>query len=133
MSDSRKKVLVIDDEPVNIVVLSGLLNHMGHEVVSAENAILALQVLDGSFDLILSDVMMPEMNGFDLVQKIRSTPETHDIPIIMVTTLSAKGDRLKAVEAGANDFITKPVDFNQFSEALKRLGLFIMVMRVPEV
>lgn len=109
MSDARK-ILVVDDEPVNVVVLKGLLKQMGHEVVSEENAIAALKVLDRSFDLVLTDVKMPVMDGFAFVKEIRSNLEVHDIPIIMVTTLSEKCDRLKAVEAGANDFITKPLD-----------------------
>ena len=104
------KILAVDDEPHNILLLSRYLKHMGHDVAGAENAIVALDMLDRSFDLILSDVMMPEMNGFEFVRTIRSNPEFDDIPIVMVTTLAEKEDRLKAVEAGANDFITKPVD-----------------------
>ncbi len=105
-----RKILVVDDEPSNILVLRGFLKSMGHEVICVENAFAALKVLDRSFDLVLSDVMMPEMNGFELVEQIRSHPEIYDIPVIIATTFTEKGHRLKAVEVGANDFITKPVD-----------------------
>ena len=106
----NRKILVVDDEPNNVTLLSMLLAKMGHETVGAENAVQALKILDRSFDLILSDVMMPEMDGFAFVEAIRQNPETQDLPVIMVTTLSEKQDRLKAVEAGANDFISKPID-----------------------
>ncbi|WP_320006827.1 HD domain-containing phosphohydrolase [Maridesulfovibrio sp.] len=108
--ERKRKILVVDDEPHNIVLLEGILSKFGHEVVGAENAVVALDVLDRSFDLVLSDVMMPVMNGFEFVTKIRKNEETQDIPVIMVTTLSQRDDRLKAVEVGANDFITKPID-----------------------
>ena len=108
--ECKRKILVVDDEPHNIVLLEGILRKFGHEVVGAENAVVALEVLDRSFDLVLSDVMMPVMNGFEFVSKIRENEETQDIPVIMVTTLSQRDDRLKAVEVGANDFITKPID-----------------------
>lgn len=104
------KILAVDDEPHNILLLKRHLKHMGHEVVGAENAIVAMGKLDRSFDLILSDVMMPEMDGFEFVRTVRKIPEYDGVPIVMVTTLAEKEDRLKAVEAGANDFITKPVD-----------------------
>ncbi|MFW5500571.1 MULTISPECIES: HD-GYP domain-containing protein [unclassified Maridesulfovibrio] len=108
--ECRRKILVVDDEPHNIMLLEGILTKLGHDVVGAENAVVALEKLDRTYDLVLSDVMMPVMNGFEFVEKIRENSETQDIPVIMVTTLSQKGDRLKAVEVGANDFITKPID-----------------------
>ncbi|MBF0481247.1 MAG: response regulator [Desulfovibrionaceae bacterium] len=104
------KILIVDDEPVNITLIQGCLKNMGYEVHAAENAFDALKVLDRSFDLVLADVMMPEMDGFAMVRKIRSNPETLDIPVVMVTALHEKDYRLKAVETGANDFISKPVD-----------------------
>ena len=109
MSESRK-ILVVDDQRSNVKLLQKLLSQMEHEAIGAENAFVALDILDRSFDLVLADVMMPEMDGFTMVREIRNNPETQDIPIIMVTALSEKEDRLKAVEAGANDFISKPVD-----------------------
>lgn len=108
--DYKSKILVVDDEPHNIMLLEGILVKLGHDVIGAENAVVALEKLDRSFDLVLSDVMMPVMDGFEFVNKIRENSETHDIPVIMVTTLSRKDDRLKAVEIGVNDFITKPID-----------------------
>ncbi|WP_320173736.1 HD domain-containing phosphohydrolase [Maridesulfovibrio sp.] len=108
--ECRRKILVVDDEPHNIMLLEGILTKLGHDVVGAENAVVALEKLDRTYDLVLSDVMMPVMNGFEFVEKIRDNTETQNIPVIMVTTLSQKGDRLKAVEVGANDFITKPID-----------------------
>lgn len=104
------KILVVDDEPHNITLLKGVLTKLGHEVVGAENAVVALEMLDRSFDLVLSDVMMPVMDGFEFVCKIRENEETKDLPVIMVTTLSQREDRLKAVKVGANDFISKPID-----------------------
>jgi putative two-component system response regulator len=104
------KILVVDDEPHNILLLKRYLKLQGHDVVGAENAIVAQDKLDRTFDLILSDVMMPEVDGFEFVRTLRNNPEFEEIPIIMVTTLADKKARLKAVEAGANDFIAKPVD-----------------------
>lgn len=106
----KAKILIVDDEPQNILLLRYMLDQVGHSVKAANSGKEALAFLDGSFDLVLSDIMMPEMDGYSLVQAIRQNPDLHDIPIIMVTSLSARIHRLKAVEAGANDFITKPID-----------------------
>lgn len=107
---NQAKILVVDDEPHNILLLKRHLIKMGHEVIGAENAVVAKSYLDRSFDLVLTDIMMPEINGFEFVETIRNNPEIENIPVIVVTTLSEKDDQLRAVAAGANDFITKPID-----------------------
>jgi len=104
------KILVVDDEEQNLVLLQALLARLGHRAVGASGGAQALDALDPTFDLALVDLMMPGMDGFELVRRIRATPETRDLPVIMVTSLTDKDDRLKAVEAGANDYVTKPVD-----------------------
>ncbi|HKK91278.1 MAG TPA: HD domain-containing phosphohydrolase [Desulfobacteraceae bacterium] len=104
------RVLVVDDEANNRLILTSILKKLGHEGIPAENARAALDLLDRSIDLVLADIMMPEIDGFEMVRMIRQNPETVDLPIIMVTTLSEKKDRLKAVECGANDYINKPID-----------------------
>jgi len=108
-----KRILAVDDEKMNLRVLSGLLRSMGHDPVLAESGEKALEVLDPGIDLVLLDVMMPDMDGFHVAKKIRERKDVGDVPIIMVTALSGKQDRLSAVEAGANDFIAKPIDLTE--------------------
>jgi len=109
MSDP-KRILIVDDEEHNLDLLEALLESLGHESESALNGFEALSKLDPSIDLVLLDVMMPYMDGFEVTRRIRHDPLCYDIPVIMVTGLSSKEDRLAAVEAGANDFITKPIE-----------------------
>lgn len=108
--DSSKRILVVDDEEMNRELIEALLEDFGHEVELAEDGVEALAKLKMDFDLVLLDVMMPGMDGFEVARRIRANPDTKDLPIIMVTALSDREDRLRAVEAGANDFIAKPVD-----------------------
>ncbi len=104
------RILVVDDEEVNCELLEGLLESFGYETVTAENGKVALEKLDESIDLVLLDVMMPVMNGFEVARHIRVHETLSQLPIVMATALSSKADRLQAVEAGANDFVTKPID-----------------------
>ena len=113
MLDRPKRILAIDDERINLRVIGGLLRNLGYEPVLMETAVDALKVLDDSIDLVLLDVMMPETDGFTVARKIRQMPGVSDVPIIMVTALTSKQDRLRAVEAGANDFISKPIDLTE--------------------
>ena len=117
----KEKILIIDDERVNRKILEGLLTSYGLEWASAESGPEGLALLDGSIDLVLLDIMMPGMNGFLVAKAIREMPKFVDLPIIMVTSLSTKDDRLRAVEAGANDFVAKPIDSTELSVRMASL------------
>ncbi len=105
------KILIVDDEKLNRVLITEILSKLSYTSISVEDGYKALEIIDDSFDLVLLDVMLPGINGFEVARRIREIPIINDIPIIMVTALSDKQDRLLAVEVGANDFITKPIDF----------------------
>jgi len=105
-----KRILIVDDEAQNRNLLQTILKDFGYEVEIARDGIEALAKLKLDIDLVLLDVMMPGMDGFEVVRRIRQDDETFDVPVMMVTGMARKEDRLRAVEAGANDFIEKPVD-----------------------
>src|SRR5574341_1176980 len=105
-----KRLLIVDDEAPNRDLLEALVEGLGHEPELACDGVEALAKIKLDVDLVLLDVMMPGMDGFDVARRIRQDPDYGDVPIIMVTALTSKEDRLRAVEVGANDFITKPVD-----------------------
>ncbi|HAA57557.1 MAG TPA: two-component system response regulator [Myxococcales bacterium] len=108
-----RNILIVDDEPTNQELLAAMVELLGHNVILESGGPQALARLDHDIDLLLLDLMMPGMNGFEVVSKIREDAQYKnfkDIPIILVTALSDKAQRLKAVEVGANDFIAKPVE-----------------------
>lgn len=105
-----KRILIVDDEEPNRELLAAMLESLGHESEVARNGFEAIEKLTPDIDLVLLDAMMPGIDGFDVVRSIRGRPGVEDIPVIMVTALTSKEDRLRAVEAGANDFISKPID-----------------------
>jgi CheY-like chemotaxis protein len=116
-----KKVLVVDDDIRNIFAMTSLLERHGMEVISAENGRDAIETLAGKpgVDLVLMDIMMPEMDGFDTMRAIRQMPEYKALPIIALTAKAMKGDREKCIEAGASDYISKPVDSDQLLALLR--------------
>ncbi len=105
-----KRILVVDDDAKNRSLLKTILDALGYESELAEDGFEALAKLNAGIDLMLLDVMMPGMDGFEVAGHVREHPEFGDMPIIMVTILTSKQDRLRAVEVGANDFISKPID-----------------------
>lgn len=105
-----KRVLIVDDEEPNRDLLVAMCESQGYETETANNGFDALAKVKLDIDLVLMDVMMPGMDGFEATRRIRNDQDMNDIPIIMVTALTSKEDRLQAVEAGANDFISKPVE-----------------------
>lgn len=103
-------ILVVDDHEQNLELLQAYLEEIGCRVRTATDGVKAITAIDAEQpDLILLDVMMPRMSGFQVCEKIKSDPSTRDIPIVMVTALNEIGDVERAVECGADDFLTKPV------------------------
>ena len=116
------KVLLVDDEPVNLKVLQTILKSKGYQIRTAANGQEALQqVADDLPDVILLDVMMPVMNGFEVAQALKAAQETSHIPIIMVTALADRDARLRGLAAGAEDFLTKPVDKDEVAARVRNL------------
>jgi putative two-component system response regulator len=105
-----KRILIVDDEEPNRELLVAMVESLGYEADVARDGVEALAKLHLDVDLILLDVMMAGMDGFQVAQRIRRDPQGGDVPIIMVTGLTSREDRLLAVEAGANDFISKPFE-----------------------
>lgn len=105
-----KRILIVDDEEPNRDLLEAMVESLGHETEMAKDGFETLAKLKLDIDLVLLDIMMPGMDGFEVARRIRQDPEYSDVPIVMVTALTSREDRLRAVESGANDFISKPVD-----------------------
>ncbi len=109
-SEQKEKVLIVDDEVMNIELLRAYLDEK-YEVISATDGHEALEkVRDEMPDIILLDVMMPEMNGYQVCEHLKGDEETQFIPVIMVTALSGRNDWISGIEAGADEFLTKPVN-----------------------
>ena len=118
----RHKILMVDDEPRNLRILEGILAPLGYDLRRAENGTGALeQAATNPPDLILLDVMMPGLSGFDVCHQLKSQPQTQFIPVVLVTALTDRDARVTGIEAGADDFITKPVDANELRARVRSL------------
>ncbi len=116
----KQKILVVDDEEINLRLFSELCQNLGYETVLARNGREAIEQTQKHMpDLILMDIMMPVMNGFDSTEIIKSDRKTAHIPIIMVTALQSREDRLTGIAKGANDFLTKPIDSEELALRLR--------------
>ncbi|WP_433944101.1 response regulator [Paenibacillus sp. SN-8-1] len=120
-----KKILLVDDDVRNVFALSSVLEGYQMDVVFAENGREAIELLQqhGDFDLVLMDMMMPEMDGYEAMRRIREIPQFEKLPIIALTAKAMKDDRFKCIEAGASDYMKKPIQTEQLL-SLMRVWLY---------
>ncbi len=116
----RLKILLVDDGEANLALLSHFVAQMGHTPVTARNGLEAVEAFKASApDMVLMDVMMPEMDGYETMRAVRKLAKFKTLPIISLTAKAMKGDREKCIEAGASDYITKPVNTEQLLTLLR--------------
>jgi two-component system cell cycle response regulator len=121
----RKKILIVDDEPLNVKLLEAQLPSDQYEVFRAYNGPECVKnVIAGRPDLVLLDIMMPGMDGYEVTRKLKKDPEFQGIPIILVTALGGVNDKLKGLEAGADEFLSKPVHKVELLARIRSLILF---------
>ena len=117
----KVNILLVDDDARNIFALSSVLERRGMKVLSATTGNEAIALLESTADvaIVLMDIMMPEMDGYQTMEVIRKKAEFRRLPIIALTAKAMKGDREKCLEAGASDYLAKPVNTEQLLSALR--------------
>jgi CheY-like chemotaxis protein/two-component sensor histidine kinase len=116
-----KKILLVDDDMRNLFALSKILKERGMEIIKAENGKNALEMLElhPEIDLVLMDIMMPEMDGYGAMKQIRAQEKFVNLPVIALTAKAMKDDKQKCIDAGANDYITKPIDVERLLSLMR--------------
>jgi DNA-binding response OmpR family regulator len=122
MEKMSYKILVVDDNELNLELIGKILELEGYEVATADSGEVALQKI-GVFkpDLVLLDVMMPDMDGFELCRRLRKLPISMDLPVLMLTAASGEEDRIMARKVGANDLLGKPFNMDVLNEHIQNL------------
>jgi len=121
MSD-KKKIFLADDEPDIVMILKRYLQLDGYDVVTGANGKEALEKASSEkFDLMILDVMMPFMNGWEVCKRLKNDPKTKDTPVIILTAKSQSIDSLMSYECGADEYSTKPFEYPELSKIIKRL------------
>jgi CheY-like chemotaxis protein len=122
---NQKKILIVDDDVRNVFALTSVFEAHGMEVLYAENGQDGIDLLRSNpeVDLVLMDIMMPGMDGYETIRAIRAEETFKNLPIISLTAKAMKGDREKSIASGASDYITKPVDTDQLL-SLMRVWLY---------
>lgn len=122
---NKKTILIVDDDSRNIFALTAVLKSKGFNILSAQSASEGLKLLQNNqgINIVLMDIMMPDMDGYEAITQIRSNPSISGIPVVAVTAQAMTGDREKSLDAGADAYVSKPVDveilldlLNQYQE-----------------
>jgi len=122
-SPVTSRILIVDDIPTNVRLLEARLSAEYYDVVTASSGPQALEIMASSdVDIVLLDVMMPDMDGFEVCRRIKANPKTQHVPVVMITALDQPSDRVNGLESGADDFLTKPVDDVQLMARVKSLA-----------
>lgn len=115
------RILVIDDSPTILYMVTNMIAQGGHETITATNGEQALKMaINQQPDLVLLDVILPRLNGYEVCRQLKSTPQTADIPVVMITSKTKDKDRKWGMEQGADDYITKPFDADDLLDVIKR-------------
>jgi response regulator RpfG family c-di-GMP phosphodiesterase len=126
----KPRILCVDDEPVSLKLFDAFLIPQGYETLHAQNGRQALEIIkEQKVDLVLLDIMMPEMNGYDVCRKIKEDQAHANIPVILITSLQFKKERIKGIKAGAEDFISKPIDQ---TEVLARITMLLKIKELND-
>ena len=123
--DPKKvKILVVDDIPLNVLLVKKMLQPLGFETSEAEDGVVAMKKIEADKpDLILLDLMMPRMDGFEVLRRLRASDDTKSIPVIILSALNSNDDVAKGISMGAEDYITKPIIMDRLqSSVIKQLN-----------
>jgi adenylate cyclase len=116
------RILVVDDQRANVEMMAGVLRARGYDVLTAQDGEAALEhVRAGHPDVVVSDILMPGMDGYEMCRRLRADAATALLPVVLVTSLDAQGERIKGLEVGADDFISKPVNWEELFARVKAL------------
>ena len=123
MMNTEKEILIIDDDSRNIFALTAVLKAKKYQCISAVSAVKGLELLEENKNIgaVLMDMMMPEMDGYEAIGKMKSDTALQHIPVIAITAQAMTGDREKCLEAGADGYISKPVNVDELLVLLKKL------------
>jgi DNA-binding response OmpR family regulator len=119
---SNCKILVVDDSSTNIVLLEAILNGQGYQIETAQSVKEASQIIKKeTIDLILLDLLMPKVNGYDFLKELKISDATKNIPVIIVSAVADSENKKKSIEMGAMDFINKPIDIQEFLDKIENI------------